>query len=405
MQVVAAEHGDAAVARHRQVDIETIAVGQLGHLAAGHVDARQVGDLGLLDQRVDAAPVRRPVRMGEAAVDRRGDRRLAAGHVDHRQLPGRVVDPLVLAALQVGDALAVRRPGRARGPVRIEVGAGEGGELALLRTGAGVDDVDVEVEGTVRVGAAPGDVGDLPAVRRPRGQLLVVLPVSEFAGGAAGEVDQVQVLVARAQPARVVVLELEAVGDDRRRVLRLRRAGGTLGIERDHRQLPAIRRQRELLHAGGEMRHLPRFAAVGGHRPHLRAGVVVLAVGGLAVGQEGDDAAVAGPLRLRLVGVGRVGELRARAAVEAHPPQVRLRLVAFGIRAGDGVDQPAAVGRQRRLGEHGDAVYVDRGERGLVGGEGGQRQQRQREQGQMRQAPDHRPASAVVDDLPAASAR
>jgi hypothetical protein len=39
MGIVAAEHHDAAVGRHIEVDIEAVAMGQLADLAAGQVDA------------------------------------------------------------------------------------------------------------------------------------------------------------------------------------------------------------------------------------------------------------------------------------------------------------------------------------------------------------------------------
>jgi hypothetical protein len=91
----------------------------------------------------------------------------------------------------------------------------KGGELAFAGAGVRRDHVDVVVEGAIRVGTAFGDVGDQLAVGRPRRQLLVVLAGGELGGLAAGDVDDIKVLVPAAEPAGVVVLELEAVSDER----------------------------------------------------------------------------------------------------------------------------------------------------------------------------------------------
>ena len=102
------------------------------------------------------------------------------------------------------------RPGRARLPVRIEIGTGKAGELALLRAGVWRDHVDVVVEVAVGIGAALGDVGDQLTVGRPRGKLLVVRAGRQCRGLAAGDVVQVQVRAAATEPAAGVVLELDS---------------------------------------------------------------------------------------------------------------------------------------------------------------------------------------------------
>ena len=167
--------------------------------------------------------------------------------VDDRERPGRVVDPLVLAGLQVGDALAVRAPGGARLERRVVVRAREAGDRLLRAARARLDDVDVPVEVAVRIGAALRHVGDARAVRRPGRQVLVVAARGQLRRLLARDLEQVQVLAPVRQPAGVVLLEVVAVDDDRLGLLRLLLALRPLGIVRDDREplrCPATSRSR-----------------------------------------------------------------------------------------------------------------------------------------------------------------
>ena len=369
MQVVAAEHDDVVLAGDVELVVEARAAVEFVEAAVGEVDARDMGDQALLDQGEHVAAVGRPARMREAAVDRCRNPRLAAGHVDHGQLPWRVVDPLVLAALQVGDARAVGAPSRIAFPVRIEVGARERGQLPLPGAGLRRDQVDVVVQVTIGICAALGHVGDGLAVGRPGRQLFVVCARGQQLGLAAGDVEQVEVLASRIEIAGAIFLELVAFGDDRRRVLWLLRIGRKLGVDRDHGQLFRIGRPDEILDAVGEIGQAPRFAAVGRHQPDLGRRVVARLVGvRRAIRQEGDPGAVIRPARLPFVAVPRVGQLGALAAVVAYAPEVGVALVVVHVGAADRVGDPVAVVRKRRIAEVGDAGQVGRLEQGILVG-------------------------------------
>src|SRR5262245_10992259 len=97
--VVAPKHRDASVLRDGEIRVEALAAGQRYNLAAGNIDTRQVRDAVALDEAQDRFAVGRPARLVERHVDWCGERRLAAGDVDDRQLPRRIVNPLILAAL------------------------------------------------------------------------------------------------------------------------------------------------------------------------------------------------------------------------------------------------------------------------------------------------------------------
>ncbi len=56
-QIVAAEHGDPAVARDDEVGVEAPAVGERRDLAGLRIDAREMRDAAVLDQREDAVAV------------------------------------------------------------------------------------------------------------------------------------------------------------------------------------------------------------------------------------------------------------------------------------------------------------------------------------------------------------
>ena len=125
VQPVAAEHGDAAVRRGVEAVVEARAGGERRDGAGRKLDARDMRDAALLDERKYGGSVRREPRPGVIQLDARGPRDRTALDVDDGERPGRVVDPLVLAGLQVGDALAVRAPGGTRLERRVVVRAGE----------------------------------------------------------------------------------------------------------------------------------------------------------------------------------------------------------------------------------------------------------------------------------------
>ena len=187
--------------------------------------------------------------------------------------------------------------------------------------GLGLDDIDVVVEMPVGILAALGHVGDELAVRRPRRQLLVVRTRCQQLALAAGDIEQIQMLAAVAEVADAVFLELVALADDRQGILGLLLAWRKFRIERDHRQVFAVRRPYEILDAVRERGQLARFAAMRSHQPDLCRRLLV-SVGGvaLAIGQEREPLIIGRPLRPPFAAVGRVRQADAFAAVEADAP-------------------------------------------------------------------------------------
>src|SRR6185503_12831936 len=68
------------------------------------VDARKVRDAALLDQREERPAVRRKSRLRVEAVGAERSRHGARVDIDDGEGPGKVVDPLVFALLDIGDA-------------------------------------------------------------------------------------------------------------------------------------------------------------------------------------------------------------------------------------------------------------------------------------------------------------
>src|SRR5690606_1547406 len=94
-------------------------------------------------------------------------------------------------------------------------------------------------------------------------------------------------------------------------------AFGTLRVAGDDREPGAVRRPVEIGDAAREARQRLGLAAVGGHDPDLRLGVLAA-----AVGEEGDPLAVRADRRLVLVRVRRARQRAFAAAVPARAPQV-----------------------------------------------------------------------------------
>ena len=115
--------------------------------------------------------------------------------------------------------------GRPAAPLRIVVRALEGRELPRLRAGRRVDDVEIVVVGPVELRPAAAHERDRAPVRRPRGRRLVVVAGDEWRRGARRDIVEVEVVPLVADPAGLVLLELEAVDDDRRG-----RAGGRVAL-------------------------------------------------------------------------------------------------------------------------------------------------------------------------------
>ena len=129
---VAAEHRDAAVAREREVVVEA-------QLRRERRDAPAASSMrercatrfsSMIASRDLPSGLQRGLeKLRSIGAGRRDSR---GRDLDHRELVRRVIDQvLVLVALQIGDALAVRAPRRPRFPGRIEVGALELRELPL----------------------------------------------------------------------------------------------------------------------------------------------------------------------------------------------------------------------------------------------------------------------------------
>ena len=124
------------------------------------------------------------------------------------------------------------------------------------------------------------------------------------------------------------------------------------------------------------------FAAVGSHHVELVAGFLVL--GGVAVGQEHEEAAVRGPLRRGLVLSLRERQLpgRGHALLERHQVDVGLLRALLPVRRAQRVEQPLAVGARRRRARLSHVLHVEERHRaqrrrlltGQRGGEAGQQQ-------------------------------
>src|SRR5829696_1483269 len=123
-----------------------------------------MSDQAALDDAQYRAAVERPARLVEPDVDGPGQSRLSSGHIHDGELERRVVDPAILAALQIGNALAVRTPLRTRFPARIEIRARKGRELPLGRARASLHHVEIEVEIAIGILAPLGDVREELAI-------------------------------------------------------------------------------------------------------------------------------------------------------------------------------------------------------------------------------------------------
>ena len=192
--------------------------------------ARHVRHAAFLDEHEDGLAVRREDGLRVVELGAGGPCDRAALDIHDRERPGLVVDPLVFAGLRVRDLPAVGTPGERRLEVRVVVRALEARDLLLRRAFARLDHVDVGIQVAIRIGAALGDVGDALAVRRPGGQALVVPTCGQLRRLAAADVEEPEVFALVGQEAGEVLLEVVAVDHDRPR---LRRFFFALGTSRD----------------------------------------------------------------------------------------------------------------------------------------------------------------------------
>src|SRR6185503_12576157 len=144
-----------------------------------------------------------------------GNLRSSTHRRDDRNLVSRVVNQLEWPALQVGDLLPVRTPGRRALPVRFRVGPFEGGQLPRLGAGSRVHHVNIVVVVPVPVFRSFADESDRLSVGSPRWQRFIVIARGELGSDLRGDIKEVQVSPLAAQITGVVLLEIVPVDDDR----------------------------------------------------------------------------------------------------------------------------------------------------------------------------------------------
>jgi hypothetical protein len=113
--------------------------------------------------------------------------------------------------------------------VRVVVGAFEARDLLFYRAFARFDHVDVGIQVAIRIGSALGDVGDALAVRRPGGEALVVPTRGQLRCLAAADVEEPEVFALVGEKPGEVLLEVVAVDHDRSRLRRFFFALGRSG--------------------------------------------------------------------------------------------------------------------------------------------------------------------------------
>ena len=348
LRLSALHHGDLALARHREVGDGDPAVHHPLDRPAARGDPGQVIDAIVLEEEKHRRAVGRPDRGEDLSVERRGQnlRRAAAHRNDGDVLYG-VVEQVERTALDVGEALSIRAPGRAAAPPsRVAVSTRIGGDLPRLGARLRFHHVDVVVVGTIGLGPAPAHEGDRAAVGRPRRGDLVVVAWGDELGFPGGDIEKVEVFPAGRDVAGLVLLEAIAVNDDRLRGLRGRIAGHPLigvGVFGDQRESDAVGRPGVVGDAAGEIGDALRLTAVPVEEPEL-IGLARI----VAAGEKGDVAAIGAPARG--VFAGRApGELDGASTVPARHPDVGVVAVVHRVHGGDGVGDPAAVGGELRI--------------------------------------------------------
>src|SRR4029450_13276698 len=135
----------------------------------------------VLHQEEQGIPVRRPPEeIGVPIESGRWDLRSAARRGNDRDLAPRVVDQLEWPALQGGDLLPLRAPGRRALPVSFRVGPFEGGQLPRRGAGSRVHYVDIVVVVPLPVFRSFADECDRLPVGRPRWQRFIVIARGEL---------------------------------------------------------------------------------------------------------------------------------------------------------------------------------------------------------------------------------
>ena len=303
-------------------------------------------------QEVGAVPDRERVRGRDPVVqvggpaDRGGDVEVGGQAAEGRSLahPQRRLG-VVGRAGDVGadeaEPAAVGRPGRL---------LGEPGQRHELLRPAAADGhlVDARLGVQVGVGLEDRRERDPLAGRMPGGMRDVEVAGRQLARPRTGPGrDEEQVLAPVACAG--VVLPVGGADDARDVLLRVARPESHLLARRHERDRAAVGRPvRRAGRAVGRLAHALRLPAVGIDQEELGVGIVVLARAG-PVGQERDRAPVGRP------GGGRVAPAPVRepprpAAAVGDEPQVHLIAVAGDGAAG--VDDPLAVGRDRRRADH-----------------------------------------------------
>ena len=210
----------------------------------------------------------------------------------------------------------------------------------------GLDDVEVVVAGAVVLRTAPAHERDRAPVWRPRRHRLVVRARQQQGGGAGGEIEEVEMVVQLAQPAGLVLLELEAVEHDGLGRLGrgvARRLGVGVRIAGHQREPPAVGRPGQVAHAAGQVGDPLRLAAPAVEQPDLLHLSRIV-----AIRQVRDVAPVRAPAR---------GVVRPRMPREPHllrpvparQPDVGVVPVLRGIHHGHRIRHPRAVRRDLRI--------------------------------------------------------
>ena len=146
------------------------------------LDAREMLIAIVFDQEVDRAPVTRPHRRHDVAVERaRQDARRAAIGGDDCEVMSRVIDELRIARGHERELASVGTPARRRHRRGVAAVALERREQPRRRARLRGHDVQTELVVAIRIGAALAEERDLLAVGRPRGPAFVeALPASGF---------------------------------------------------------------------------------------------------------------------------------------------------------------------------------------------------------------------------------
>src|SRR5215472_5311739 len=140
----------------------------------------------ILYREIQVLVIAGPARLTDVAIQGRAyDGRRPAGSRNDDEMPDGVLDKLFIAALGVGDELAVVAPGRSSVPIGKRGFSLEGGQWAHFGTRLCLYEVQIPVLATVEVNVTFADKCDGITIRRPCRLTFVVIARSEqvrFAG-------------------------------------------------------------------------------------------------------------------------------------------------------------------------------------------------------------------------------